>query len=117
MLPEFFAKTINEVATPVGTFNLPVTKRIDRGKQFLSKYFKCHSIVVAPVIAIGKLEAIDVPICRWKSTCNQLRTNLVGGTNPCAAALARVIKGMFVDLLGNRVVNNVTLFDPLILVR
>src|SRR5690606_28791237 len=93
-----------EFATPIGTLHLAVTKQVDvRQNPFLQDVERL-AVVLSPVVAIGKLEAVEIPLAGGKLLFKQLSAYLVGRTDPCPPTFPGVIKRVFVDRLGHSVV-------------
>ena len=69
---ETIRQRMDEFATAVRTFDLSVTEQIDVGQNVVGQQRECLAVVLAPVVAIGKLKAVNVPIARWKTVGDQL---------------------------------------------
>ena len=72
----------------VGALDLPVTKQIADGKYLRGEQFEAADVIFAPVVAVGELEAIDVPLRGRKVAGDDLLRGVIGARNPRAAALA-----------------------------
>ena len=70
--------------------------------------------VVAPVVAVGEVEGVDVPLVRRIAGGDDLVGQLVGRADLGAAALARVVEGVLVHFLGGGVVDDVDRLDALV---
>src|SRR5262249_23714463 len=69
----------------------------------------------APIVAVGELEAVDVPLGRIELAADQLPGYFVGGANPRAAAFAGVVEGLLVHLAGHGIVDDVADLDAVVL--
>src|SRR5262249_55324213 len=70
--------------------------------------------IVAPVIAVGEVKAIDVPLIRRIALADEPIGQFVGGTDLGAATLAGMVERVLVHLLSGSVVDDVNGFNPLI---
>jgi hypothetical protein len=57
-------KRANELAAAVRAFDLSITKQVSGGKQTVAQHFEARTITFAPIVTVGELEAIDVPLPR-----------------------------------------------------
>src|SRR5439155_12184682 len=97
-----------------GTFHLPVAEQIHLGQQFFLEQLHAKRIVVAPIVAVGKMEGIDIPLIRRIAGIDKLVGQGIGGADLGAAAFARVVERVLVHFLGGGVMNNVDRLDSLI---
>ena len=103
------------LAAAVGAFDLAVAEQVHRRQQLLAQQLQAGLVVFAPVVAVGELEDVDVPIRRRKLVGDQIRADFVGRTDPRAAAFARAVERVFVHFLGRGVVDDVARFEPVVL--
>src|SRR5262249_44609088 len=71
-------------------------------------------VVRWPVVAVGKVERVDVPGVRWIAFVDEIDGELVGGAGARAAALAAGEELLFADLLGLGVVGDEDDLDPVV---
>src|SRR5260370_8474481 len=71
--------------------------------------------MVAPVVAIGEGESVNVPLVGRLALADELVSQLVGRADFGTAALARVVEGVLVDQLSGRVVDDVSRGDALVM--
>ena len=64
-------------------------------------------VVLAPVVAVGEMEHVDVPVGLGMLVVDDLVGQVVGRADPGAAAFAGVIERVLVDLASDRVVDDV----------
>src|SRR5256885_6388056 len=106
-----FAKSSLQVAqkfaAAIRAFDLPVAEQIRNRQQFFAEYLERFLVVFAPIVAVRKLKAVQIPLRGRKLLLDQSGTRLVGRADPRAAAFARMVKRVLVDFLGNRVVDDV----------
>lgn len=70
--------------------------------------------VIAPVIAVGEMEGVDVPLIRRIAFVDDSFAQFVGRADLGAAAFAGVVEGVLVHFLGGRVVDDVDCLDTLV---
>lgn len=51
-----------EFAAAVRTFHLAIAKQIDMRQQMFVQDFKAMWNVISPVVAVGKMKSVDVPL-------------------------------------------------------
>ncbi len=102
-------------AAAVGTFDLAVAKQVRLRQERVAQQPQALFVVLAPVVAVGKLEAINVPFAGRKLTRDQVGRHFICRADPRAAALAGVVERLLVDFLGRRVVDDVSRLDSLVL--
>ncbi len=56
----------DEFAAAVGAFDLAVAEQVDLRQQFFAKQLAGSVVVFAPVVAVGELEAVNVPFGRME---------------------------------------------------
>src|SRR5258705_7039413 len=97
LLAKSSLQVAQKFAAPIRAFDLPVAEQIRNRQQFFAQYLERFLVVLPPVIAVRKLEAVQVPLRRRKLLLDQSGTRLVGRADPRAAAFARMIKRVLVD--------------------
>ena len=60
-LAEAAAQVAQELAAAVGAVDLAVAEQIHDRQQLFAQNFERFFVVLAPVVAVGKLEAVQVP--------------------------------------------------------
>jgi hypothetical protein len=73
-----FSQFTNEVAGTVRTLNLPVTVQVAVNHDVFHQDTEARVVVLAPVVAVGKLKAVDVPFGWWKLSLDEISTDSVG---------------------------------------
>src|SRR6266705_3174568 len=63
-LSDHFRDVIEKLAVSVRTFYLPLAEQVDPRQQLLRKDLDALGDVVAPVVAVGEMERVDVPLVR-----------------------------------------------------
>ncbi|GAF26228.1 2-polyprenyl-6-methoxyphenol hydroxylase and related FAD-dependent oxidoreductases [Moorella thermoacetica Y72] len=72
--------------TVIGIDNLPVTQEVDPGQELLDS-LQAGLIVAGEVVAVGKMEGIDIVIRRWIAPVDDLQGQAVGRGAAGTAAL------------------------------
>src|SRR5579875_175545 len=61
---EQFVDVLKKFATAVRTFHLSVTEQVDPRQYFFLQYFQAVRGIVAPVVTVGEVESVNVPLVR-----------------------------------------------------
>src|SRR4051812_36078934 len=72
-LVDHLVDVLEELARAVGAFDLAVAEQVELGEQLLVEDVDAVGDVVAPVVAVGEVEGVQVPLVRRKA----LRDDLV----------------------------------------
>src|SRR5262249_513982 len=96
-----------ELARAVGAFDLAVAEEVALGQELVAEQVDAVPVVLAPVVAVGEMEHVDVPLHLAVLIVDDLMAGVVSRGEPGAAALAGVVEGVLVDLAGDRVVDDV----------
>ena len=65
MLLVGLAQILDELPTSIGTLHLAVAENIDRWQQLIvEKVEAMRRVIATPVVAIGKMKQIDIPLFR-----------------------------------------------------
>src|SRR5678815_4529093 len=62
LVAEGFLEDAEEFAAAVGTFDLAVAEEIALGEDLFAQKGEGRLVVLSPIVAIGELEAVDVPL-------------------------------------------------------
>src|SRR5262249_42908662 len=109
-------ESVQEIPAAISAFDLPITKQVDLGQQFVGqKTDTFSSIPAVPVVTVGKMEQVNVPFGREKLFVDEPVGKLIGGGNFGAAAFANGEKRFAIHFLGNRIVHDVTQLDAIVL--
>src|SRR4051812_22814733 len=73
----FFEDAI-KLAAAVGAFDLAVTEQVALGQERFFQHAEGGAVVFAPVVAIGELEAVDVPFARIEVGLHHVLADFVG---------------------------------------
>ena len=103
-----------ELAAAVGALHLPVAEQVHLRQQPLGQDLDAVRDVVAPVVAVGEVEAVDVPLVRRVALGDDPVGQLVSGADLGPARLARVVERVLVHLVGGRVVDDVDVLHALV---
>ena len=76
-------------------------------ENVVGEFGEAVGVVLAPVVAVGELERVNVPLARRELPGDNLFAGDVGAADPRAAALAGAVKRVLVDLVGDGVVDDV----------
>ena len=106
VLEGFFQFSV-ELARAVGALDLAVAEEVALGQELVAQEADALAVVLAPVVAVGEVEDVDVPVGRGVVGVDDLVGQVVGRADPRAAALAGVVEGVLVDLAGDGVVDDV----------
>src|ERR1019366_6884472 len=77
-----------ELAAAVGAFDLAVPEQIQLGQQRLLQELDAVRAVVAPVVAVGEMEGVDVPLRSRVALVDDLVGEFVGDTDFSAAGFS-----------------------------
>ncbi len=64
VLAQHLVDVVEELAAAVGAFHLAVAEQVQLGQQLLGQDLDAVRDVVAPVVAVGEVEGVDVPLVR-----------------------------------------------------
>src|ERR1043166_2871451 len=81
---------LKKLPRSIGALHLAVTEQVELGQQLLVEQLDALGAVVAPVVAVRKMEGIDVPLVGAESLLDDLVAQLVSGADLGAAGLAGV---------------------------
>jgi hypothetical protein len=116
-LVEVLAQVLDELPRAVGALDLAVAEHVHLRQQLalLEQLDAAHRVVHRPVVAVGEVERVDVPLGRGVLGVDDLRAELVGARDHRAARLARVEEGVAIDLARHGVVDDVAALEALVL--
>src|SRR5271156_425321 len=92
-----------ELARTIWALDLAVAEQVALGKKLVAQKPDALAVVFAPVVSVGKMEHVDIPVGLGMLVVDDLVGKVIGRAVSGPAALACVIKGMLVDLAGDRV--------------
>ena len=116
VLVEVLVEVLDELPRAVGALDLAVAEEVHLGEDVrLQELDALDGVVDRPVVAVGEVKRVDVPLRGRKIVLDHLRAQLVGAGDHRAARLARAEEGVAVDLLGHGVVDDVARLEPLVL--
>src|SRR5260370_23168957 len=104
-----------EFAAAVRALHLSVAEQIQLGQKLVVEQFDAVRRSIAPVVAVGKVEGVNVPGVGRIAKTDDLFAQFVSGDNLGAAAFTRVIESMLIYLLGGRVMDDVHRLDALVM--
>src|SRR6266545_379215 len=111
---EQLVDVLEELAAAVGALHLPVTEQVQPRQQFLRQDLDAVRDVVAPVVAVGEVEGVNVPLIRRILCGDDLVGQRVGRTDLRAARLARVVERVLIHQMSHRIMHNVDVLDALV---
>src|SRR5262245_49027017 len=85
-------------AAAIRTFNLAVAEEVNLWQQVFAQQTQALVVVFAPIVAVGELEAVNVPFGRIKLAADEFARNFVRRADARAAAFAGMVEGLFVHL-------------------
>src|SRR5262249_41611882 len=72
---------IEELAAAVGALDLAVAEEVELGQQAVGQDLDAVGDVVAPVVAVGEVESVEVPLVRRKTLRDDLIAHLIGAAD------------------------------------
>src|SRR5690606_3726796 len=112
VLPQVF----DELARAVRAFDLPVREHVHPRQELLLEEIDAREGVVhRPVVAVGEMERVDVPLLVRVVVVDDLRAELVGARDHRAARLSGVEERVAVHLARDGVVDDVAALETLVL--
>src|SRR5579875_823951 len=105
---------LEELAAAVRTFYLSVTEQVDTWQYFFLQNLQTMRSIIPPVVAVGEVESVDVPLVRRIAGGDNLVGQAVGRANLGAARFACVIKRVLIHFLGHCIVDNVDCLHTLV---
>ena len=110
------AQVFDELARAIRTLDLPVAEHVARRDDlFPQELHALHRVVRGPVVAVGEVERIDVPLALGIVLLDDLDALAIRRRDHRAARLLRLEEGVAVDLTRARVVDDVAALDALVL--
>src|SRR5271157_642317 len=104
---EGFLELAVELARSVGALDLPVAEEVALGQELVAQEADAVAVILAPVVAVGEVEYVDVPVDGGMGLVDDLVRQRVGRADPRSAAFPGMVEGVLVDLAGHRVVDDV----------
>src|SRR5579883_177997 len=116
VLTEVLPQVLDELPGAVGALDLAVREHV-RARQdpLLEQIHAEQRVVHRPVVAVGEVERVDVPLGGRVMIVDELRAELVCARDHRPAALARVEERLAIDLPGHGVVDDVAALEALVL--
>src|SRR5580704_3765667 len=116
VLVEVLVEILDELAGAVRALDLAVAEQVHLWQDLrLEDVDALDRVVDRPVVAVGEVKRVDVPLRRGEIVVDHLGAQLVRARDHGAARLAGAEEGVAVDLLGDRVVDDVPRLEPLVL--
>ena len=113
-----FLQTVEEIAAAVGALHLPVTEQIHFGQQvFFEHAGAFRRIAAIPVIAIGEMKQVNVPILRHELFADHLLAKTIGRRDLGSSAFAGMKERFVIDFLRDGIVNDVASLDAIVVVN
>src|SRR5262245_34150426 len=113
-LAQHLVDVLVELARAVGALHLPVAEQVQLRQQLVLQDLHAGGDVVAPVVAVGEVEGVHVPLVRGVAGADDLVGQAVGRADLRTPRLARVVERVLVHLLRRRVVDDVGGLDALV---
>src|SRR5271157_49770 len=104
---EGFLELAVELARAVRALDLPVAEEVALGQELVAQEADAVAVILSPVVAVGEVEHVDVPVDGGMELVDDLVRQRVGRADPRSAAFPGVVEGVLVDLAGDRVVDDV----------
>src|SRR5262249_14420192 len=105
-----------ELARAVRALDLPVAELVDAREQLVAQHRNAQlGVPRRPVVAVGVVERVDVPVLGPVALRDLLQAQLVGRADLRAARLAQVEERVLVDDACDRVVDDVDHLEVLVL--
>src|ERR1019366_8687212 len=113
---EVLAQVFDELTRPVRALDLAVREHVHARQELVLQEVDAEERVVhRPVVAVGEMERIDVPLFGRVPLVDELGAELVRARDHRPAALPRVEERLAVDLARDRVVDDVPALEALVL--
>ena len=113
---EMLFQILIELPRAVARLDLAVAKRVARRDQTLLENFHAQARVLArPVVAVGEMKRINVPIRRRIIRLDDLLTKFVSRADESSARFAGLEERLLVDFARGGIVNDVAGLDALVL--
>src|SRR5207247_5442604 len=80
-------------ALAVVALHLPVAEEVHAGQELLGQKLHARGVVFSPIVAVGEVKKVDVPVRRMKRLVDQPVAHAVRRRDASAARLARVVAG------------------------
>jgi len=102
------AEHLDKFPAAVRAFHLAVAELVaKRQNAFFQNSHAFFAVVHAPIVAIGKMKRINVPVGHRIIGFNYSGAKFVSRRNHRSAGFSGAVKGFAVNFLGRRVMNNV----------
>src|SRR5690606_17433050 len=106
---------VEELTAAVPALDLAVAEQVgDRQESLVQEAEALLIVAAAPVVAVGEVEEIEVPLLWRVVSLGDLRRQGVGGGDARAAGLARRVEHLAVHLAGRGVVDDVAGLQPVV---
>ncbi len=107
---------VDEVAGAISAGDLAIAEEIGGGEDvFLEEAAAFAGVGFGAVVAVGEVEEVDVPLVGVVVGVEELAGAFEGGGDFGAAIFAEVVEGLFVDVAGLDVVDDVAGFDAFVI--
>ncbi len=104
-----------ELSGAVGALHLAVAEEVALGEDLVLEQADALVVVLTPVVSVGEVEDVDVPVGGGVVGVDELVGEVVGGGDAGASGFPGVVEGMLIHLLGHGIMNDVAGGDAIIL--
>src|SRR5579859_3644107 len=116
VLAEVLSQVLDELPRAVRALDLAVSEHVHARQELVLHQLDAEERVVhRPVVAVGEVERVDVPLVGRVVVVDELAAQLVRARDHRPAALARVEERVAVDLARHGVVDDVAALEALVL--
>ena len=80
-----------------------VAEEVGDGEELFSEQGVAVFVIVAPIVSIGELKDVDIPVVGGEVSIEDLQGFFVGGGDTRAAGFPNAVEGVFIDFVSDRV--------------
>src|SRR3989338_7579429 len=101
-------QVMKKLSTSIFALELPVAENIGDRQNLLFQQFQAFfSIISRPIIAIRKMERINIPFMRIILFLNHFQKKFIGRGDNRSATFTCMKKSLLINFASNRIVNNI----------